>query len=269
MKAVQWLTSEINALKLDYYLVISKHPHYYEKSLLEAFVCNCLRLYRLSRALGSKLPPSERRPGDDAALLAVMALLHTADVEDQIVVIRCITILEIVITASRHNYDALLLLVRLHLLLGTGGMAVDRYSRLCVKNIQHASISWILLTRISTLHPYSLSPPSIGKDWFIIRDPSENITAVLDWHRSAEVINDKSVNKMLKDGQYNMLLDALDLGHTIESGFAKLIAFVELSRMQRLGAISGEMKYSDLLRMWHKSIGCHRMTLTFSRYLEG
>ena len=248
LKAVQWLTSEINALKLDYYMVISKHPNYTNQPLLEAFICNCLRLYRLSLVLGMKLAPSERRPGDDAAVLAVMALFHLNKIDERTIMIRAAIILDMVVETSRHNYDALLLLIRLHLWLGMGTMAVDCYSRLCVKNVQHATLSWIILGRISLLNPYSLSPPSLseGKGRLIYRDPSETLTAALEWHISAHQIHTKSVSRMLSEGQYNTALTAISFGNAIENGFGRMLALVEFWRIQRLGAIPHDKDNADL-----------------------
>ena len=246
-KAIQWLTSEINVLKLDYFLVVSKYPNCHDQSLLDAFVCNCLRLYKVSLVLGSKLPVSERRPGDDAAILAVMAMLHMANLREDNAVLRAVVILECLLANSKHNYDALLMQVRLNLLLGTASLAMERYSQLCIKNMQHATLSWILFTRISTLHPYSLSPLSKSKGLFATRDPSETLTAALDWHRSAERINAGSIEKMLRDGQYNMLFDALELGYSIGNGFAKLISLVEWSRSHRFGGVSNEKNHADLI----------------------
>ena len=229
-------------------MVVSKHPNYYDRPLLEAFVCNCLRLYEISLTLGSKLPSSERRPGDDAAVLAVMAMLHLVGLQEPHYGLRCVILLDFLLARSRHNYDALLLQVRLNLFLGTGSMAVERYSQLCIKNIQHATLSWILSTRISTLHPLLLTPPPQGRPWFAAQDPSESLTAALDWHMSAEQINDGSIEKMLADAKYNMLFDALELGHSIENGFAKLISLIEWLRIQRLGGVTGGKDYADLLR---------------------
>lgn len=244
------MTSEINVLKLDYFLVVSKHPNFYERALLEAFVCNCLRLYKVSLALGSQLPLSERRPGDDAAILAVMAMFHMLKLGEHNAVLRSVAVLEMVLAHSRHNYDALLLQIRLALVLGTASIAMGRYSQLCVKNMQHATLSWILFTRISTLHPYPLSGSSQGNGPFTIRDPFATLTHALEWHRSAQEVNDESVSRMLSDGQNNMLFDALDLGHTIENGFSKFVAFVESSRIQRLGGASREIDYGDLMSKW-------------------
>lgn len=165
-------------------------------------------------------------------------------------VLRSVAVLEMVLANSRHNYDALLLQTRLALVLGTASIAMGRYSQLCVKNMQHATLSWIFFTRISTLHPYPLDGSSKGKGLFTIRDPFASLTNALEWHRSAQEVNDESIRRMLSDGQNNMLFDALDLGHTIENGFSKLVAFVESSRIQRLGGASDLIDYDDFMGEW-------------------
>ena len=234
-------------LKLDYFLHVSKHPNYYTRSLLEAFICNALRLYRISLKLGLGLPISERRPGDDVAILAVMAMFHIfGDSRDTYTLIRSCVILKCVLAGSKHNYDALALQVRLYSLLGSTSLAIDCYSQLCVKNMQHATLSWMLFSRLSTLHPYPACHSSLDKP--TARDPSGLLKEALDWHKLAESINKESIVNMLRQGQYDMLFDAFGLGNSLARGYSKILIWCELRRLERLTNTSWNKDYTDTLR---------------------
>lgn len=74
-------------------------------------------------------------------------------IEAQAPLYQSIVILSAVVGKSKHNYQAMLLLVRLYLLIGAVGLAVDVYPGLNIKQIQNDTLSHFLLTRISTLLP--------------------------------------------------------------------------------------------------------------------
>ncbi|MCJ1464356.1 hypothetical protein MMC07_002969 [Pseudocyphellaria aurata] len=241
---LNWITAEINLLKLDYHLFVSEKIAPNRRGLLRAFVRNCLRLFRVSLLIGITVPVSERRPGDDAAMLAVMALLKLKELGDCNVVFQCIAILEFLLADSKHNYDALLILIRLYMKLGAGSLAIQLHSRLSIKNIQHATISWILYTRISTIHPFAPTTTLPGQPPI---DSPKCLGIAIDWHKSAEYLNRVSINRMLDNGQYSMLFDALEVDRCLKSGFAKFMFIVESHRIGRFLNFSGIKDYSNLL----------------------
>ena len=241
-KTVKWLTREINALKLDYNLVVSQNDDSPPTNLLPIFINNCLRLYHLSLHIGFDLPVSDRRPGDDAALLAAMGLIRLYNREKEksyannIALFRSTVILENILSHSKHNYDALLLLVRLYMYFGAGSLAIERYSRLSVKNIQHATISWALFAHMSTIHPQPTKFPSAdGKSQTII-NPLEEIAQILHWYQTADASSTKSLNTMQENGLWNMCLDAFSTKLSISQNFIRHQLFVEGKRIQRLNA---------------------------------
>lgn len=214
------------------------------RDLLRAFVKNCLRLFRVSLSIGITVPVSERRPGDDAAMLAVMALVKLNELGDCNVVFQCIAILEFLLADSKHNYDALLILIRLYMKLGAGSLAIQRHSRLSIKNIQHATISWILYTRISTIHPFA--PTTTSPNQTPIDSP-KCLGLAIDWHQSAEDLSRANINRMLDNGQYSMLFDALEVDRCLKSGFAKFMFVAESHRIGRFTNFSAIKDYSSVL----------------------
>lgn len=234
-RVIGWITAEINALKCDYFLLVSRTDIPSRLDLLKAFVSNCLRLFKLSLPLGSKFPPSERRPGDDAAILAVMGLFHIGSESAwrDSSLLRGLIILEVLVAQSRCNYDALLVLVRLYVTLGMGSLAMHYYTQLSIKNIQTATMSWILFTRISTIHP--LNPYPIGNETSF--DLLGNLRKALEWSKAADQSSHDSVNIMLNYGQYNMAIDVLTNYGFGSTNFTACMVSVELQRVARFSEI--------------------------------
>lgn len=231
-------------LKLDYHLVVSRNDTPAQVSLLRAFVSRCLQLYKESLSVNISLPVSDRRPGDDAAMLGAMALIRLHEYAEKHAFLQCITILECLLSHSKHNYDALLALTRLYMQAGVGMLAADLYSRLSIKNMQHTTVSWILYNRISTIHPCEPSR-TISR-----QTPShmlKNLSYAIDWHVSAEEYNSIAIDRMIECGQYTMLFDTLEIGEWIKNGFGKFMFVVESHRIGRFSQFSQIKDYSSLL----------------------
>ena len=225
-----WITSEINVLKLEYNLVVSQDCNSHRSDLLAAFVTKCLRLYKESLRFGFDLPVSDRRPGDDAALLAAMGLVRLFKMGKRHALIQCIIILEHSILHSKHNYDALLILVRLYMFLGAGSLAMERYQRLSIKNIQHTTISWVLYTRLSSIHPFAATYPK-DRGTFL---PMDEMSYAFDWHCAAERLSKNSLHSMQDRGQWYMSLETLDAVRVISDGFTRCLLNVEMKRIERI-----------------------------------
>lgn len=231
-------------LKLDYHLVVSRNDTPAQVSLLRAFVSRCLQLYKVSLSVKISLPVSDRRPGDDAAMLGAMALIRLHEFAEKHALLQCITILECLLSHSKHNYDALLTLTRLYMQAGVGMLAADLYSRLSIKNMQHTTVSWILYNRISTIHPCE---PSRTTSRQTASHMLKNLSYAIDWHMSAEEYNSIAIDRMIECGQYTMLFDTLEIGGWIKKGYGKFMFVVESHRIGRFSQFSQIKDYSSLL----------------------
>lgn len=116
---------------------------------------------------------------------------------------------------------------------------MERYSRLSIKNLQHATISWVLYTRISSIHPYPSTYVINGNRQTMI-DPLEDILHASEWHKSADVVSLGAVHKMQANWQWNMSLDALETNKAISTGFAKFLMVVEAKRIARIRSTAYE-----------------------------
>ncbi len=228
----------MNVLKFEYNIVVTKNLQ--QVDLLIAFINNCLRLYKVSLLFDLDQPVTDRRPGDDAGILAAMALVHLTywhSGHDN-ALLRAILILELLLLHSKHNYDALLILVRLYVVYGAGSLALERFHRLSIKNTQHASLSWLLYTRISTIHPYPSSFPTPDGQGVMTIDPAENICFAHNWHQIVQDLSLKATRAMQNQGQWSMILDTLETEDHIVKSFSKCHLFIEMKRVARFRANS-------------------------------
>ena len=221
---VQWIKSEVNSLKFDYNLVVSNVGNLSDTALLEAFAANALSLYLVSLQVEQDLPVTERRCGDDAAILAAMACIHLYHQEQSHRLLQCAAILEKVLTRSKHNYDAILLLIRVYLCQGAVSKAFELYERLDIKNIQTLTLSWLMLTRISTLHPHASKKKGF--------DPLLLLSEHLSWVAEKERMGPKLVEGYLESDNPKGLCETAQLIHVILTSHSHFTMATELIKIK-------------------------------------
>lgn len=238
LDVTKWFTREINHLKADWLLTVAPFTLVFKIDRLESLVCQCIRLYNLSLRYDFKLPPSDRLPGDDAALLAVMGLVRMFKMKGRRMYFRngfhyAALLLECALTRSKHNYDFLLTLVRLYTSMGLGALAMAKYHQLSIKNLQHITLSWIMFTRISTMHPHPATVNVEGKGRITI-DPAEEMASILKWHAEAVELNSRSIWQVQKNNSWTMQIDAANTQTILHDGFARCLMIAELSAVRRI-----------------------------------
>lgn len=177
-------------------------------------------------------------------MLAVMALGHVARLEssDTIAWWRCITILEVLVAHSKCNYEALLVLITLYISYGMGSLAMQYYAQLSIKNVQNATVSWILYSRISTIHP--LNPYQIGDQ--TPYDLLENLAKAVDWARTADRLAFSSLKIMLNRGQYYHLLDSTNSDKFLVPNLSNYMILCEYKRAARFSEIPHLKVFSSI-----------------------
>ncbi|KAL8702942.1 MAG: hypothetical protein Q9201_003896 [Fulgogasparrea decipioides] len=268
---------KVNLLKLEYYLVISKFGllkagaekedrilecikaygprstiaaldqshHSGDAARLEKFAVKCIALYgsrSMIRINGSH--HAERYPEDDAGILAASTLLRLHQMGDhQNALLRATTILQHIISVSPFNYEALVIMTILCTRLGDGWGAAEYYERLAVKNIQLPTMSWLLCTRMSTLHPHS--PQLNGSNAPVRRsgdDPVQHLSRALDYHLHIRESDQQEMIGFLEAGKYTSSVDAMKHSDDIQNGFAKYMLFLEFVRTERLSGAPQKLK---------------------------
>lgn len=215
---------------------------------LNEFITSTLRIYNSALPLGSSLLPTDNQYGDDAALLSVMGLirlhlLHTSDsgsattIAAQAPLYQSVILLTTVISKSKHNYQALLLLVRLYLLLGAIPLALEIYPRLNIKQIQNDTLSHFLLTRISTVLPAEKRVETLLNEAGRIYESSAAQTPnmlVLAFER----------------GGYAQMMGFLEFSERVAGSVCRSMWEIERRRIERLrggGVLAGRLEDADAL----------------------
>ena len=253
----QWVAAEINSLKLDYTLVVSRRERLESTPLMEAFVTNCLRLWALSLTLDQDgHTVTDRRCGDDAAILAATGCIRLYGQQRQKGLLRASLILEELLFYSPHNYEAQLLLIQTYISHGAATRAFQHYTRLDIKNLQHLSLYWVLFTRISTLHPL----PSTVLE-FSAGEEAKSAWTAIDRIR----VNVKSsLEKFLKAGAYRNLLGQLEVKRFCDCSTAYIILNLEHWRMAWLGGVKSPEKFPGMFQDRHMEI--RQKLISYSRH---
>jgi len=219
------VASAINFQKFVYLLTISplNTASPTTKKTITAFITGTLKLYVSALSLGSSLLVTDNQYGDDAALLAIMGLirLYTLSPNDQSPLYQSVQILETLLQKSKHNYQALLLLVRIYLLLGAIGAAIDIYPRLNIKQIQNDTLSHSVLTRISTLFPNDARTSSYLRN-------------ALDIYESSRAQTPNMLQLAFERGGYAQMMGFLEFSERVEGSVCRTMWEIELRRLARI-----------------------------------
>lgn len=246
--------AKINALKVEYCFRLASDERNISRQKVLDFVSRCLRAYReTGRPKQSKSSSAiESQPSDDLLVLASMCLVRFsglwADGNEEnardMTLIRAAAILERLLLDSPHNYQALLLLVRIYVLLGAGSLALSTFSKLSVKNMQFETVAHNLLTRMATIHPHSAPPveDAENKDF----DPQAALVHALYFYRHADVTTGRNREKGLELGAYENLQGTIDLQRRLRESVCLRMWALEVRRMQRLVGGDSMNRYEDL-----------------------
>lgn len=239
--------AEINTLKQDYFLAVSLDIDISDKDLLDSFIGMCLDLYKCSLQIDERLPVGERHTGDDAAILAAMGCIHAFRNGENRALLRCVTVLEILLSHSKHNYDALVMIVRVYIYLGAAKKAMEHYAKLDIKNMQISPLSWIFFTRISTIHPHASKKTEheIGKNRDTISSPFLLLENAITMAQRNTQNGWSGVAKYLDHESFPNLLDHLDLMKQLEDPLAGYSLICEYLRVCRFG----HGRYNDQIRV--------------------
>lgn len=158
--------------------------------------------------------------------------------------IRAGGILEHLCHDSPHNYQALLLLVRVYLLLGAGSLALSTFSKLSVKQIQYDSVAHILFTRLSTVHPHS-APPVEGAEYKDF-DPLSAFVQGLNFFRNSEVSTMRFRTSGLDEGAYVNTEEIIELRRRLSNSINRRMYALDARRIQRLTGGDSMTRYDEL-----------------------
>lgn len=227
----------INALKLDYCFQMSSDEASVTTEKTEDYIGRCLKAYReLRPEQKSEESAIESQPSDDLCLLAAMSLMRCGHGgEEQIpdtALIRAAGILNRLLVDSPHNYQALLLLVRIYLRLGAGSLALKTFSKLSVKQFQYETVAHNLFTRLATVHPHSA--PQIEGAEYKDFNPQIALMQGLNFYRNADITTVRNRSNGLDYGSYVNVEGTIDLQRRLKNSVCRRMYALEVRRSQRL-----------------------------------
>ncbi|KAL6045535.1 N-alpha-acetyltransferase 25, NatB auxiliary subunit [Balamuthia mandrillaris] len=112
----------------------------------EALANRLWSLYMESTQIGSKKEETENGHGDDLALLSAYVLVDIyRHRNEQKYLLAAIVLLEYLLTQSKHNFQAKLLLINLYSRIGTMHRAKDLFHSMHIKHIQLDSLTHLIL----------------------------------------------------------------------------------------------------------------------------
>lgn len=246
--------ARINALKIEYCFQMSSDETSVTTQKVEDYIGRCLETYRDLRRPNEESDESaiESQPSDDLCLLAAMSLIRFNEAAvngsqeeiPDIVLIRAAGILERLIIDSPHNYQALLLLVRIYLRLGAGSLALKTFSKLSVKQFQFETVAHNLFTRLATVHPHS-APPIEGAEYKDF-DPQMALMQALNFYRNAGVTSIRHRSNGLDNGTYLNVEGTIDLQRRLKHSVCRRVYALEVRRIQRLVGGSPVGRYDEI-----------------------
>lgn len=223
--AKEWLVAEIARLKQEFAGLIAAQA---SVDTIRAFAMNAIRLFHSAT---TTLSTNARRSPADACFLAISAtvrlfeqttslnyLLHTAYLAEHL------------LTTHPDIHEARLILVYIYMRLNLASLAITYFDSLNVKEIQHDTISHVLFTRLSLLHPH----PTLLKAKKETYDPLRQLRRGLDVYVRCEAKLAETEASVLHHGQTGMLLDLHELRENLRFSLARRIAVLEWRRAGRL-----------------------------------
>lgn len=181
----------------------------------------------------------ENQPRDDLGLLAVMALMRLNNVQERqdgespctAELVRSAAVLEYLRQNSPHNYQILLLLVRVYLLLGAGSMAMKTFGKLSVKQIQNETVAHNIYTRLATIHPFAAPPIEAEPKDFV---PEVALSQALSFYDHADRTITRQRMAGLNLGSYASVEGTIELQKALRESICKRMWALEARRIDRL-----------------------------------
>ena len=186
---------------------------------LLAFAYKALQLYQNSVSESPICP--------EAAVLAAVAILHLQNQgthHEKVLV--AISILEIARSRSEDYYILTVLLVQLQAHLGLLSLAMRNFMKLSVKSMQWETVSHLILTRISTLHPASIGDANVFEPFI----GCETVIKVLQSSDNALV---RGIREGLRFNSYSNICNSVKMRSEIERSMSKQICTIEGRKLAR------------------------------------
>ncbi|KAF3942190.1 hypothetical protein ABW19_dt0209385 [Dactylella cylindrospora] len=245
----EWVT----LLKFRFWIEIDNQEQPPKVETVSEFSQECLSVYEVSLKVDIDLLVTDMRIGDELLLLVSKALMckYAPQRQNTLPLKVAIILLEHLLTQSKHNFTALLLLVRLYSIIGALSCATVEYQRLSIKQIQNDSLSHHVLTRLSTLLPVSI--PSAAKllnhtdmgdvGLHVPANPTDSLEMYdisLKLYKNANRTNPEMISLAFKNSAYGQIKDMVLFEKRVSRSISACQFEIERRRVQRLRGVAAE-----------------------------
>ena len=174
---------------------------------------------------------TEKLACPEAVLLGALDLLLLSAVnagKSTDYLLRAILLLELCRSKFEDYYPCSILLIQCYINVGLVSLAMEVFVKLSIKNLQWENVAHIMLTRISTLHPYQHGK---GENSFNPSGALEAGLVVLE--RSNDALN-HSIRDGLKHGSYSNIIDSVELKRDLQKSLNRQLYVLEERKIARL-----------------------------------
>jgi N-terminal acetyltransferase B complex non-catalytic subunit len=261
-ESLRWVNVNINALKFEYFLCVSKVP-LPEKEALENFVSDALRMYKLALSVNKEC-------GEEACILAVIGLVklnHFArdfDLDDgpmsgtptkspgkpfspKSYLIQALYLLEFLRFNNKHNYSALLLATTISQTLGLTALAATAINVLKLKEFQYDTASHLFWSRISINHPHNckedmvrrlsnlkISNGAVNSAMSPYAHPTNGLDTALYWYDAASDRMGNTLDKLFETIPFDKVLEFSQFKQKFQNSFTRALLTLESRRVYRI-----------------------------------
>ncbi|KAK6340803.1 hypothetical protein TWF696_009121 [Orbilia brochopaga] len=220
---------------------------------LDDFFQECFAVYAVSLQVDVDLLVTDMRIGDELLLLVAKGLMciYASRMHDTLPLSIAIIVLEHLLSKSKHNFTALLLLVRLYSIIGALSCATVEYQRLSIKQIQNDSLSHHILTRLSTLLPFAnsaaaklLHPTDVADvGLHVPANPTDSLEMYdisLRMYKNANRTNPEMISLAFKNDAYGQIKDMVLFERRVSTSISACHFEIERRRVLRFRGVAAE-----------------------------
>ncbi|KAG0005209.1 N-alpha-acetyltransferase 25, NatB auxiliary subunit [Modicella reniformis] len=186
-----------------------------------ALVNKFWKLYEKALPLGKDLEETELQYGDDYAIMAAHLLIDVhRDTKSYFPLLNASFMLERALSASKHNYQIKLVLIRIYELLGAFNCAVSIYSTMAIKHVQHDTMSHFISDRAS----------SFG----LFNEALTQLYSAHEIYHSNTAETPEMILQAYKYSTFSKMQEFIEFQSRLENSLQKMISDRELIRLEFL-----------------------------------
>ncbi|KAF9098341.1 N-alpha-acetyltransferase 25, NatB auxiliary subunit [Mortierella sp. AD031] len=215
---VKEISMQINLVRFERFIGTFSHVNSTETM---ALVNKFWKLYGSALPFGKDLEETERQYGDDYVIMAAHLLIDLhKDTKSYFPLLNATFMLEHALSASKHNYQMKLVLIRVYELLGAYNCAIGIYSTMAIKNVQHDTMSHFITDRATTFG--------------LFNEALAQLYSAHEIYHSNEAETPEMILQAYKYSTFSKMQEFIEFQSRLENSLQKMIADREMIRLEFL-----------------------------------